>query len=258
MSADQDGTRRVRGRIGMPRRLTVAQRECFLDAALEVVVERGYAGLRCRGVSEAAGMPNNMFYEFFSGKEDIFLALFDRELGVLERVVAPAYESERDWVDRIRAGLGALLVFLDERPDAANVVFVQSLAAGPLVLARRQQVLDRLAEIADGGRLDGRGRERAKQPPSLTAQAIVGGACGVIASHIVMGRGLEGEGSVPIVSLLPSLMASIVLPYRGRVVAQRELKGGPVAKRRADVNVRVPRGSARKRLIGQGAHSYAV
>lgn len=204
----------------MPIRLTVAHRERLLDAMRDAVVECGYTGLECRPLCRRAGYPNNLFYELFADKEECLLALLEREVAGLAQGVSAAYESKDAWRDRVHAGLGALLEWLDGHPASANVLFVQSLAAGPRVLARRQEVLDRLAQAVDEGRLDGRGRERAKQPPELTAMAVVGGACGLIASHIVTGK--DGDAQ-PIADLLPVLMASIVFPYMGRAAAQREL-----------------------------------
>jgi hypothetical protein len=85
----------------------------------------------------------------------------------------------------------------------------------------------------------------------LTAQAVVGGVIGVIASQISL------EGKAPLADLLPSLMTSIVLPYRGRAVAQRELNGpaaGSTRRREMSSRSRL----AQKRVVRVGVGSRVV
>jgi DNA-binding MarR family transcriptional regulator len=94
------------------------------------------------------------------------------------------------------------------------------LGAGPRVLARRARVLESLAGVVDEGRVN------AKAPaalPGLVAEGVVGATFGVIHARLLE---LRPE---PLVELLGSLMATIVLPYRGSAAAAREL-GHPVPR----------------------------
>ncbi len=52
-----------------------------------------------------------------------------------ERATA-AFEAQEGWLDRVRAGLLALLEFFDEQPALARYLLVHSAQAGPAVLAR--------------------------------------------------------------------------------------------------------------------------
>jgi hypothetical protein len=70
----------------------------------------------------------------------------------LAAVVLPAYEGERDWATAVRAGLGALLEFLDGEPALRRLVFVEALGAGPRVLELRVQVLRVLQGAVEKGR----------------------------------------------------------------------------------------------------------
>jgi AcrR family transcriptional regulator len=175
----------------------------------------GYRRLTARRVSDWAGVSNKTFYDLFSDREDCFLAAFDYAIDQLTRVVVPAWEKEKDWAAGIRAGLGALLGFLDEEPALRRLVFVEALGAGPRVLARRAEVLDVLARVVDEGR---RGAKVGSELPPLTAEGIVGATFGVIYARLSQ----EDPGSLA--SLLNQLMATIVLPYRGHTAAARELE----------------------------------
>jgi AcrR family transcriptional regulator/DNA-binding MarR family transcriptional regulator len=175
--------------------------------------ERGYAGVSARGVAERAGVSNRTFYQCFSDREDCFLAAFNYAVDGLERELRAGWESELGWTARVRAALAALLMELDREPAVRRLVFVEALAAGPRVLARRASVLERLAGVVDQGRANA--QAPATLPP-LVAEGVVGATFSVIHA-----RALELRPG-PLVALSGSLMATIVLPYRGSAAAARE------------------------------------
>ena len=184
-------------------------------ATFAVVSEEGYRRMTVRRVSGRAGVSNKTFYDLFTGREDCFLAAFDHAVGELATVVLPAYEGEREWVAGIRAGLGALLGFLDREPALRRLVFVEALGEGPRVLECRARVLETLRGAVDEGRA---GVRAGRVLPPLTAESVVGAAFSVIHARLLE-RDRESLGG-----LLGALMATIVLPYRGHTVAVRELK----------------------------------
>jgi AcrR family transcriptional regulator/DNA-binding MarR family transcriptional regulator len=194
--------------------VTELQRARLLDAAFAVVSEDGYRRMTARRVSGRAGVSNKTFYDLFSDREDCFVAAFDHAVEELAAVVLPAWEGEREWAAAVRAGLGALLGFLDGEPALRRLVFVEALGAGPRVLERRVQVLGALQGAVDQGRA---GVKAGRELPALTAEGVVGAAFGVIHTRL-----LE-QHPEPLSGLLNELMATIVLPYRGHAVAAREL-----------------------------------
>ncbi|HEY5045038.1 MAG TPA: TetR/AcrR family transcriptional regulator [Solirubrobacteraceae bacterium] len=197
------------------------QRVRLLDATFAVVAEDGYRRMTARRVSGRAGVSNKTFYDLFTDREDCFLAAFDHAVDRIAGVVLPAWEGEKEWATRIRAGLGALLGFLDVEPALRRLVFVEALGAGPRVLERRAQVSEVLRRAVDQGRT---GVKAGRELPPLTAEGIVGAAFSVIHARLLQ----ESAGSL--LDLLNPLMATIVLPYRGHAAAAQELqfsKAGP-------------------------------
>jgi DNA-binding MarR family transcriptional regulator len=126
--------------------------------------------------------------------------------------VRAACGTQDGWLDRVRAGLLALLEFFDEEPALARYLVVQSAQAGPAVLSARREVLDRFAGILDDERAPARA-----YPPALTAEAVVNGVLGVL--H----RRLSEPQTGPLVDLAGPLMSFIVLPFLGARAARREL-----------------------------------
>jgi AcrR family transcriptional regulator/DNA-binding MarR family transcriptional regulator len=194
--------------------VTELQRARLLDAAFSVVFEDGYRRMTARRVSGRAGVSNKTFYDLFSDREDCFLAAFDHAVDELEAVVLPAWEGEKEWAAGIRAGLAALLEFLDGEPALRRLVFVEALGAGPRVLERRVRVLGVLEGAVDRGRA---GVKAGRGLPPLTAEGVVGAAFSVIHTRLLEKRPESLTG------LLNPLMATIVLPYRGPAAAAREL-----------------------------------
>jgi AcrR family transcriptional regulator len=159
------------------------------------------------------------FYDLFADREDCFLAAFDHGVEQLEAHARRAFDRERDWVAGIRAGLAALLGFLDREPALRRLVFVEALAAGPRVLERRAQLLGELTSVIEQGQAGVKGGRL----PGVIAEGVVGATFGVIHAR------LSEQNPRPLSGLTGELMAMIVLPYRGRAAATREL-ARPVPK----------------------------
>jgi AcrR family transcriptional regulator/DNA-binding MarR family transcriptional regulator len=190
------------------------QRARMLTAMAEVAGERGAAGATVAQIVARSGVSRRTFYELFEDREDCFLAAFDQALGQAAQSVFAAYSGERIWTARVRAGLTALLCFLDEEPDEGRLCVVEAVAGGERARERRREVLEALTAAVDEGRaLSKPGRE----PPPLTAEGVVGAVLGVIHARMLA----RTPGSL--VDLANPLMGTIVLPYLGLAAAQKEL-----------------------------------
>jgi AcrR family transcriptional regulator/DNA-binding MarR family transcriptional regulator len=161
-----------------------------------------------------SGVSRRTFYELFEDREECLMAAFDLALGRAAARVLPAYGAAQGWRERVRAGLGALLGFLDDEPDLGGLCVVDMLGAGGQALERRTRVVRALIDAVD----EGRGVARAGLTPTrLTAEGVVGAVLAVLHARLVAGgrqRRLRG--------LLGPLMGVVVLPYLGQGVAARE------------------------------------
>src|SRR5579864_2968226 len=125
------------GPNGLPRgQVTEIQRSRMLTATVEAVEDVGYAGLTVAQVISRAKVSRKTFYDVFTDREDCFLAAFDQAIAQAGGVVAEAYDGEAGWREGLRAGLFALLAFLDDEPGLARLCVVEALGAGPRVLER--------------------------------------------------------------------------------------------------------------------------
>ena len=187
------------------------QRERVIVAASEVVEAGGYASLTVAKITERAALSRRTFYEIFSDREDCFLAAFEQILAEAHDAVARAYGSQPDRRSGIRAAVLAATAMIDERPGAARLCIVEALAAGPEVLERRARALDELARALDRA-CEQRG---AYENPAM-ASAVAAGMAAMLHTYLV------AEVFSP-ANLSGTLIAMIVLPYRGRAAARAEL-----------------------------------
>jgi AcrR family transcriptional regulator len=192
--------------------LSRVQQTRLLDATAEVVAEEGVKRISARRVSARAGMSTKTFYDLFADSEDCFLAVFDRAVDELAAAAGPAWVAEDEWVERVRAALIVLLASLERDPALGKVVFVEALGAGPRVLARRAEALDRVARFIDEGR-----EGSPAGLPSLVSAGVAGAAFSVIHARLVE----QSPGSL--MELVGPVMATVVLPYRGRECSASEL-----------------------------------
>ena len=189
------------------------QRARIIAAMVEVVAERGVARSTVAHVVARSGVSRRTFYELFSDREDCFLAAFDQAVERAAERVLPAFEEGEDWSDRVRAGLRALLEFLEDEPGLGRLAVVDALGAGPTALERRTRVVGVLIDAVDKGRREPGATPGLKQ---FTAEGIVGAVLAVLHARLTEPK------PRPIVGLLGPLMGLIVLPYQGRAVAERE------------------------------------
>jgi len=221
-----------RGRNGLPReQVSDIQRARLLAATTELVARDGAGMVTVAHVVARAGMSRRTFYELFENREACFLAAFDEAVAHAAAVVVPAYGGVRGWREQVRAGLAALLWFLEDEPDAARLCVVEMLGAGQMALERRARVVGALVAAVDRGR----GEARAgAPPPPLAAEGAVGAALALVHARItgqipsVNGSRRRPRGRpAPLGDLLNPLMGTIVLPFLGPAAARRELAREP-------------------------------
>jgi AcrR family transcriptional regulator len=194
-------------------RLVEIQRTRLLSAAIKTVEELGYTDATVAHITSRARVSRRTFYELFANREECLAAMFDEILASIQAEIDAAGVAGLAWRERLRRGLWAILSFLDREPELARVCVVQAARGGPVVLRRREEVLQALRAVVDGGRFEG---ARGGECSALTAEGLVGAAYAIVYARL-----LRGERR-PLTDLLGELMGMIVLPYLGPAAARRE------------------------------------
>ncbi len=197
------------------RLVTSPKRQTILDGMLEAVGSEGYERTSVRTVLDQTGVYRQAFYDNFADKDDCYLQAYDAGVKRVEALVRAAAEEEDSWTGQLRAGLGALLDFLDEEPDAGRALIVEVHAAGPGALAKRAEAMLRLTAFLDRAREEAGGAEA---PPPIAGEGIAAGIHAVIHSRLATGADDGFRG------LLPEFMYFAVLPYFGAERAALEMQ----------------------------------
>jgi AcrR family transcriptional regulator/DNA-binding MarR family transcriptional regulator len=197
----------------------------MVAALVEVVRERGVGDVTVAHVVTRSGVSRRTFYELFEDREACFLAAFDEAVRRASTCVLPAFQTSGDWRARVRAGLEALLGFLEDEPGLGALCVVDALGAGTAALERRERVVQALIDAVDEGRLEARGSAR---PTRLTAEGVVGAVLAVLHARL---SAREAGGSPAVLELLGPLMGIVILPYQGQAAAAREASKPAPARR---------------------------
>src|SRR5213596_2439260 len=128
------------------------KRERILEGMLQSVGSSGYDSASVRTVLDSTGLYRQAFYDIFTDKDACYLAAFDFGVERLESPVHAAAATQNTWQGKLRAGLGALLEALDDRPALGRALVVEVHAAGSEALERRSVVMKRIIGFIDSAR----------------------------------------------------------------------------------------------------------
>ncbi|MFZ1927072.1 MAG: TetR family transcriptional regulator, partial [Solirubrobacteraceae bacterium] len=104
------------------------QRSRIVAATFEACAQEGAVRLSVADIVGRAGISRRTFYELFDSCEDCLLAALDQAIAAAGERALEAYDPQAPWRTRMRSTLTALLQFLDEQPQMARLLVVESLA----------------------------------------------------------------------------------------------------------------------------------
>lgn len=194
-------------------------RERMVTALVELVGGYGYEETSVEMVCERARTRRAHFERCFAGKQDCFLWTHDELCEELCDRVDMALVGATSWHDRLWAAGWAAVRFLREDPVRARFLVVEVNAAGEGGQLRRDRILQRLADILDGGREE---LDQLANVSRCTAEILAGAIYGTVAAKIEAGCLERGE------DFLPELVYMAVLPYLGSRAAEDELLVQPL------------------------------
>lgn len=189
------------------------QRSRILRATAELIAKRGYQGTTTELIVRRAKVGYATFYKQFGDKEGAMAALFDVAAETAGASVRTAFaETEGAWAEKVAAGLAALFELFASHPTVARVCLVEALTAGPVLVARYEQVLTSFEPMLQPGReLNPRGDEL----PQSLEKTLAGGVLWLAYQRLVVG---EAE---KLLELLPEAVEFVLSPYVGEAEAVR-------------------------------------
>jgi AcrR family transcriptional regulator len=201
------------GRHGLaPEEIAEQQRERLFAATVELVAKRGYRDTSVEHIVKTARIGRAAFYELYKGKEDCFLAAFDRIVEESVEALTTAVAEADGWAEEMATGLACLLDSVVAEPRRARIALVEVQAAGPRAYARYEEAVDRAAPKLREG------RAFSKEAAALTStleEALLGGILWIAYQRLVKGE----LGDVD--ALLEETILIALSPYLGDEDARR-------------------------------------
>jgi hypothetical protein len=179
------------------------------EAMLAELEENGFGQINLLAVLWKAGVQERDFEATYDGIEACLFAAYEEltaELDAAVREACRAKGEEADWVERIGAGLGALLEELAERPQMARALLRSFPAIGPKAQARSQAFLESFAPMLSGGRAES---EAGDELPAEVELLATGAVEAIVFEEVGAGRAED------LPTMLPSLLFSAIVPFVG-------------------------------------------
>jgi AcrR family transcriptional regulator len=159
-----------------------ATRERLLTAARSVFARSGFHGASVEEVASEAAFSTGALYSNFDGKEDLFLALMEREIDRHAREIADAVRERTSVSARAAGGARQWMSTIEREPELV-LLFMEFWAYGvrdpqvrPQVAARFAQVRKMLTKlIADGMREFGLELELPAEQLAIAIDALADG-----------------------------------------------------------------------------------
>src|ERR1700730_10073722 len=109
-------------RTPSPGRLTREQsrantRERLLRAARSVFARSGFHGASVEEIAAEAGFSTGALYSNFTGKEDLFLVLMEREINEHAREISEAVRTRVSMADRATGGARQWMTMIEREPE---------------------------------------------------------------------------------------------------------------------------------------------
>jgi AcrR family transcriptional regulator len=163
-------------------------RERLLQSVLRLAVTEDYRELTAPQIAEEARVPIEAFFELFPGRDECFLAAFDKLSDELLLLVADPDLVSSDWPMAVRRTIGKLMNYLAEHPLYAHTIAAEAFAAGPEMVEGNLELAHGIATLLTEG-----------APGASQSTLAVEGAAGAI-WHTVRCQVTSGQ-----IHLLPAL-----------------------------------------------------
>jgi AcrR family transcriptional regulator len=175
-----------------------------MTAMAELCAEKGYEATKIADLVRRAGVARKTLYENFDGKEEVFLAAFDTAIDELTGQIEEACaEAEGEWIDRVAAGLRALLAYVAEHPAMARMCVIEAVSATPTASDHYDEAVRRFVTLLRGATPSETGL------PETIEDTLVGGVAWILHQQIRRG------GAEQAVDLTPELLGFVLSPYQG-------------------------------------------
>jgi AcrR family transcriptional regulator len=147
-------------------------------AALQTVAENGYHATTVADIVKRAKVSRRTFYEMFPTKDACFIAAFEVCVEIVDGQLTAALRSDArlEWRDLVRQSLSSYLRIIAAEPAFASALHIETIAAGPPLVAARSRMLSVFAgRMRAACQLAVAAGDLPRMPPDEVFDFVVGG-----------------------------------------------------------------------------------
>ena len=201
---------------------TRTQHAKILDSAQRLILEHGAQQVSTSEIAAAAQTTEAAVSAAFESHEQLVLAVFERLSRDALTSMYAACGVEDSWVEKVRGALEVMLAYLDDHPDRARFLILDTLTGDPELLTARNRVLEQIAQALDR---DAPEPDAEISSSQFGPQAIVSGVVSVLHARLI------DRVSPALSELYPPLMGVLVLPYLNPEQTKAEIRRGQAGPR---------------------------
>lgn len=184
----------VRERPSLREEQKALTRRRLLDAAEVVFAQRGFHGASVDEIAREAGATTGALYSNFSGKEDLFLAMFERSAQADVNDYTELFTTQGTPEERVRAVADRWMRILRERPHYFPLV-IEFWAYAIREPRLREPLAERFQTLRMGGaRLIAQGAERHGIPLSPEVAQRLGLLITALGNGLALEKLLDPDG----------------------------------------------------------------
>jgi len=194
---------------------TPVGRAAYADALVELAFVSDYEAVSVEEIVTRAGGSQSEFLRLFASKQACAVVAIEEMTEDNLREVRRAFAAEEQWPDSLRAAAYAMARWIVENPHKLRFGMLDTLWAGELTGALRDQFFGEFAAMVDAGRAVAPDPEAV---PALAAEGVIGSITQALGRFSI-----ERGGKRDPVAAVPEMMYLAVRPYLGEEAARREL-----------------------------------
>jgi len=127
-------------------RLPAAERrKAILDAALGLFAERDYETISMAAIATTSGVTKPVLYDHFASKQQLYVALVEREAAARAAALAPSVDSEAPLEERFRSLASSAIKYARRHPRSSRLL-LQMPNGDPVVREAHEAVRARRRE----------------------------------------------------------------------------------------------------------------
>lgn len=163
------------------------KRQTILDAALETFVKRGYHSTRVAEIAAAAGVAEGTLYNYFPGKEELLLAVFDDKWGGIVEDIRARIAPLDDPNEKLKTMFSTVVRLFKKDRHLAEIFLVDvkqsSVFLNNYPVNRVVEFIDLIEDILEEGKR--KGVYRADLDTKVAKMVVFGAAQGIMLSWVL-------------------------------------------------------------------------